>query len=59
MDVNVVQCNDLLIIPESFSYNCCVLNFDLVDLQTLVNLNQHAFFFNLKNTNGTCNTITS
>ena len=36
MDVNVVQCNDLLIIPESFSYNCCVLNFDFVDLQTLV-----------------------
>ena len=49
-----------MIMPRSCSYNCCVLMFDLVDLHTLVSeLKLSHIFFNMDNTNGTCNTVTS
>ena len=35
-NINVVQCSDFLIMPGSFSYNCCVLIYDLVGMHTLV-----------------------
>ena len=46
--------------PGSCSSNCCVLIFDVVDLHVLVSeLKLTCNFSKLKNTNRTCNTITS
>ena len=55
------NCSEFLIMPGSCSYNnCWVLIFDLVYFHTLVSERKlKCIFFNLKNTNRICNTITS